>query len=312
MNAKLEQTAAEIGKVFVGNRPVVHKMILAMLAGGHVLLEDMPGVGKTTLALAFSCAMGLEYNRMQFTPDVMPSDITGFSVYNSATKSMAYHAGAALCNLFLADELNRAPSRTQAALLEAMEEGQVTVDGVTHPLPHPFMVIATQNPSGSAGTQLLPESQLDRFMMRLSIGYPNTDGEAEILRRKHGETKDAKITQIINADEVLFMREQAARVYIADEIYEYIVALVRATRTHASIKQGASPRGSVVLMALAQAAAFLMGRDYVLPADVQALYIDCIAHRLLLQSGPAGQNDAEAVLREILKSTPAPSVAKTR
>ncbi len=311
---KMEQVIQEVGKAFVGEPPVMQKILLALLAGGHVLLEDIPGVGKTTLATAFSQAMTLRYNRVQLTPDVMPTDITGFSVYHKETHSMEYQPGAALCNLLLADELNRAPSRTQAALLEAMEEQQVTVDGRTHLLPQPFMVIATQNPTGSAGTQLLPESQMDRFMMRLSLGYPGAAGEVEMLRRKHGESPAQPVRKVTDAEGILRAREEVSRVYLSAEVYDYIVRLARATRTHARIRQGVSPRGSVAVMALAQALAWMEGRDYVLPEDVQAVFVDCSAHRLLLApsvrsagEGHEGQKQAaEELLQEILEQEPAP------
>lgn len=305
---KTEAIVQQVGKAFVGNNPVIYKILLAMLAGGHILLEDIPGVGKTTLAVAFSRAMHLQYNRVQFTPDVMPSDITGFAMYRKDTGRMEYQPGAALCNLLLADELNRAPSRSQAALLEAMEEYSVTVDGETHPLPKPFMVIATQNPTGSAGTQLLPESQMDRFMMRLSLGYPEPEGEAEMLRRKHGDAEAQAVQPITNADELMAMRQQVAHTYISDDVYNYIVALVCATRNHPAIQQGVSPRCSVALMALAQAAAFVIGRDYVIPSDVQAIFADCAAHRLILAPATRGvQGGAAKLLQEILAKTPAPA-----
>lgn len=306
----MKQIVTEISKAFVGNAPVVRKILLTMLAGGHVLLEDIPGVGKTTLALAFSDAMALRYNRIQFTPDVMPTDITGFSVYRKETRTMEYQQGAAICNLLLADELNRAPSRTQAALLEAMEEQQVTVDGKTHLLPQPFMVIATQNPSGSAGTQLLPESQMDRFMMRLSIGYPGAEGEKEMLRRKHGGRPPQPVLKVTDADSLLRAKEEVSRIFMAPELYDYIVRLAVASREHPEIQQGISPRGSVAAMALSQAAAYLVGRDYVLPEDVKAVFADCSAHRLILAPSARGSKEtARRLLEEILTQTPAPAPA---
>lgn len=304
----MELIVNEVSKAFVGNTPVVRKILLTMLAGGHVLLEDIPGVGKTTLALAFSSAMALTYNRVQFTPDVMPTDITGFSVYRKETRTMEYQQGAAICNLLLADELNRAPSRTQAALLEAMEEQQVTVDGRTHLLPQPFMVLATQNPTGSAGTQLLPESQMDRFMMRLSIGYPGAEGEREMLRRKHGGAPPKPVLKVTDADALMKARGEVSRVFMAPEVYGYIVDLATATRTHAEIVQGISPRGSVAVMALAQAAAYMVGRDYVVPQDVKAVFVDCSAHRLILSPAARGRKEeAHRLLKEILETVPAPS-----
>ncbi len=307
MQEKLESIISEIGKAFVGNNALVRKILLTVLAGGHVLLEDIPGVGKTTLALAFSRSLALKYSRVQFTPDVMPTDITGFTVYRKETNSMEYLRGAVLCNLFLADELNRAPSRTQAALLEAMEEGQVTVDGRTYKLPLPFVVLATQNPSGSAGTQLLPESQLDRFMMRLSIGYPEKKAEAEMLRRKHASRAGAQVRQVGSAELLAQMCEAVKGVYLADEIYDYIVRLVAATRQNPQIQQGVSPRGSVAIMALAQAAALMAGRDYVLPQDIQAVFEDGCAHRLILTQQARQQKEgARVLLREIMTGITAP------
>ena len=304
-----EQIVQEFGKAYVGNLPVIRKILLAMLAGGHVLLEDIPGVGKTTLALAFSDAMGLDYKRVQFTPDVMPTDITGFSIYRKETHTMEYQPGAAICNLLLADELNRASSRSQAALLEAMEEYRVTVDGTTHDLPQPFMVIATQNPAGSAGTQLLPESQMDRFMMRLSLGYPARKGEMEMLRRKHGSNPPQPVLQVAGAEELMQMRTEASQTYISEEVYGYIVALACATREHESVVQGMSPRGSVARMALSQAVAYMVGRDYVTPEDIRAIFADCAAHRLILLPQMRGRKHAVfEVLKEIMDTVPAPAV----
>jgi MoxR-like ATPase len=300
----------EISKAFVGNLPAVREILLVLLAGGHMLLEDIHGVGKTTLAVAFANAIGLQQNRVQFTPDVMPTDITGFSVYRKDARTMEYQQGAVLCNLLLADELNRAPSRTQAALLEAMQEYSVIVDGATHPLPRPFMVMATQNPVGSAGTQLLPESQMDRFMMRLSLGYPAMASEKQMLQRKHGNTPGEEVQAVTNAEQLVAMQKQVNSVYLADNVYDYIVRLVQATRTHPEMRQGASPRCSVVLMALSQAAAYLVGRDYVLPGDVQVMFADCTAHRLLLaHSAHSSDEAARGILKDILRDTPAVSIS---
>lgn len=302
-----EQIVNEVSKAYVGNLPVIRKMLLALLAGGHVLLEDIPGVGKTTLAVAFSRAMELQYSRVQFTPDVMPTDITGFSVYRKDTRTMEYQPGAAICNLLLADELNRAPSRTQAALLEAMQEYSVTVDGATHELPRPFMVIATQNPVGSAGTQLLPESQMDRFMMRLSLGYPAHDNEKEMLQRKHGNAPPLAVCAVTDAKRLVQMQQEVSCVFLAPELYDHIVRLISATRRHPAVQQGASPRCTVALMALSQAGAYLVGRDYVLPEDVQAVFTDCVAHRLVMPQGARiGSEAAREVLKEILRDTEVP------
>ena len=296
---------AEVKKVIVGKDDVLVKVLLAILAGGHILLEDIPGVGKTTMALAFSRALGLQYGRVQFTPDVMPSDLTGFSVMDRSTNQMVYQPGALLCNLFLADELNRATSRTQSALLEAMEEGQVTVDGESHPVPQPFLVIATQNPVGASGTQLLPDSQMDRFMIRLTIGYPKHEDELELLRRK-GSSGLEQVSQVMTKGELTTLRSQIEQVYIADEVLSYLVRLVAATRSHPGILQGASPRATLALAAISRACAYLHDRDYVLPEDVRFLFLDVVAHRLIPAAGAHGTE--AAVLQEILGSIRAPRI----
>ena len=282
------EVVAEVKKAVVGKDDILVKALLAVLARGHILLEDIPGVGKTTMALAFSRALGLAYHRVQFTPDVMPSDITGFSLYNKAAGRMEYQPGAVLCNLFLADELNRATSRTQSALLEAMEEGQVTVDGISHPVPQPFLVIATQNPTGASGTQLLPDSQLDRFTLRLSIGYPRPEDELELLRRRRGGAPLDGVRQVVDREGLERMRAQVDQVHIADEILDYMVRLSAATRSHPLIVQGASPRATLAVAAVSRAAAFVRGRDYVIPEDVADIFRDTVAHRLILTPGCDG------------------------
>ena len=300
----------EVKKAVVGKDGVLVMALLAILAGGHILLEDIPGVGKTTMALAFSKALSLKYNRVQFTPDVLPSDIVGFSVYNKATGAMEYKDGAILCNLFLADELNRATSRTQSALLEAMEERTVTVDGVTHPVPDPFVVIATQNPVGASGTQLLPDSQMDRFMVRLSLGYPKPSDEREMLSRKQQGNPLDSVRCMADKGGLAAMRQEAERTYVSDKILEYIIRLNNATRTNPAILQGASPRASLAVTSMAKAAAWVQGRDYVLPADVKLIYPATITHRVILTpDAEAAGRKAEALIEDILKSVPAP-VAK--
>ena len=294
----------EVKKAVVGKDEVLARALLAILARGHILLEDIPGVGKTTMALAFSRALSLDYNRVQFTPDVMPSDITGFSLYNKETGKMEYQPGAALCNLFLADELNRATSRTQSALLEAMEEGQVTVDGVSHPVPRPFIVIATQNPAGAAGTQLLPDSQMDRFMVRLSIGYPAPEAEKEMLRRRQGGNPLDSVERVVDHGGLLDLQRQVDAVHLSDQVLEYVVSLTGATRVHPMIEQGASPRASLALSAMAKAAAFVQNRDYVLPEDVTLGFKDTVAHRRIL-SPRAGENDP---LEDVLRAVAPPRV----
>ena len=303
-NKQVLEILGQVRKAVVGKDEVLARALLAILARGHILLEDIPGVGKTTMALAFSRALGLQYNRVQFTPDVMPSDITGFSLYNKTTGAMEYQPGAVLCNLFLADELNRATSRTQSALLEAMEEGQVTVDGVSHPVPRPFLVIATQNPAGASGTQLLPDSQLDRFMVRLSIGYPTPADEAEMVRRRQGGDPLGQVRQVLDPAGLDQLRAQADRVYLSDQVLDYIIRLVNATRNHPMIVQGASPRASLALAAMARAAALTMGRDYV--EDVSMVFADVVAHRLILS--PRAEAGGGFHLSELLRQVPPPAI----
>ncbi len=301
------QVVAEVKKAVVGKDDIVVKALLAILARGHLLLEDIPGVGKTTLAIAFSKALGLKYNRVQFTPDVMPSDLTGFSLYNKATGQMEYQPGALLCNLFLADELNRATSRTQSALLEAMEEGKVTVDGVSRPVPDPFLVVATQNPAGASGTQLLPDSQLDRFALRLSMGYPAPADELELLQRKLRGDAMGEVAQAAGRAQLTDLRAQVDRVFVDNEILQYVLQLVRATRSHPGLAQGASPRAAISLCALCRGVAYLRGRDYVVPGDVSYIWTDAIAHRLILPAGAAdsGRRTAD-IAGEVLESVRPP------
>ncbi|MDO4544230.1 MAG: MoxR family ATPase [Clostridia bacterium] len=309
MESRSSAIVAEIQKAIVGKSAIIQMTLCALLSKGHVLLEDVPGVGKTTLALAFSKALALNYGRVQFTPDVLPSDIVGFSVYNKETKLMEYRPGAVLCNLFLADELNRATSRTQSALLEAMEESQITVDGNTYPLPQPFFVIATQNPTGASGTQLLPDSQMDRFMVRLSLGYPSPQQEVQLLARKQAGNMLASVKQVVSHEEFLDMQRRVESVYLHTSIFQYIVNLTNATRTHGSILQGASPRASIAVVSMAKAAAFLSGRDYVLPEDVIAIFPVTIEHRLILtpEAETSGTSAAQ-VLAAILKSISPPRI----
>jgi len=287
----------------VGKEQVVLRVFLAILARGHILIEDIPGVGKTTLAIAFSKALNLEYNRVQFTPDVLPSDVTGFSVFNKDTGAMDYTPGAVLCNLFLADELNRATSRTQSALLEAMEEGQVTVDGTSHIIPEPFIVIATQNPVGAAGTQLLPDSQMDRFMVRLSLGYPGHADELSLLRRKQGSNLLDLVEPVVTHNELVQMCNDVDNVHIEPEILNYIVTLINKTRNHPDLMLGASPRASIALANISRAAAYLQGRDYVIPNDIIPLFVDTLAHRLVLRPGADNENiTAVKILNNIMDS----------
>lgn len=309
LQSKALAVVSEIRRAIVGKDTVICKAMMAVLARGHILLEDNPGVGKTTLALAFSKTMGLSYNRIQFTPEVMPADVVGFSVWDSHTGEFAYRPGAVLCNLFLADEINRTSAKTQSALLEAMEEGQVTVDSVSRPLPQPFTVIATQNPVGSAGTQLLPESQLDRFMMRLSIGYPTLEQEVEILKQTEGARPVDSLRRIATLEEVLEMQQETGAVHVSDELYRYVAALSAATREHPLLRLGASPRAGGALVRASRASAWLAGRDYVVPADVRLLYYNVLEHRVVPdpQARLSGK-DAHALLAEVLDSVPQPRV----
>lgn len=298
----------EVKKTIVGKDSVLVKVLAAILARGHILLEDIPGVGKTTMALAFGRALGLQFGRMQFTPDVMPSDITGFSLYDKATGRMEYQPGAVMCNLFLADELNRATSRTQSALLEAMEEGQVTVDGVSRPVPQPFVVIATQNPVGASGTQRLPDSQLDRFLLRLSIGYPTPAEELELLRRRQYGAGMEDARQVVDRQGLERIRQAVDRVHVSDEVLQYIIRLVSATRKHPQLLQGASPRATLAVASVSRAVAYLRTRDYVVPEDVQCIWQEAVAHRLLLAPGAEGTVSARDVAKAVLQNVDAPRI----
>ncbi len=304
-----QQILKQVGHVVVGKDDVLYWVLAAILAKGHILLEDVPGVGKTTMALAYSKVLNLEYSRVQFTPDVLPSDVTGYSIPDQRTGEMVYQKGAVICNLFLADELNRATSRTQSALLEAMEEGQVTVDGVSHVLPDPFVVIATQNPAGAAGTQLLPDSQMDRFIVRLSLGYPAPQEEAAMVMDRQGGNPLHKISALLTRENLVAMQDEVERTYIKDSVVKYIVDLIVATRNNENIARGASPRATLAVTAMAKAMARLRGRDYVLPGDVQDVFIGTIAHRLMLSAKAEGQRKtAEQILAEIIKRVPAPKI----
>jgi MoxR-like ATPase len=307
-NEKARLILREVSRILAGKDEVIVKVLLAILAGGHILMEDIPGVGKTTLAVALSGALGLDYNRVQFTPDVLPSDITGYSILDRSNNLLIYQKGAVLCNLFLADELNRATSRTQSALLQAMEEGKVTVDNQTYPVPQPFIVIATQNPVGARGTQMLPDSQLDRFMLRLSLGYPSHEDEMEIVRRRQqGITADTA-RQVVSREELLAMKKETEQIFVKDVVLDYIVTLCEKTRNHPGIVQGASPRASLALTALARAVAWLQGRDYVLPRDVRFVYNDCIDHRLIWSQDIGSTSAHTEVLAAITKAVKAPAI----
>lgn len=306
-----EQVIQEVKKMIKGKDTSICKVFAAMLAGGHILIDDVPGVGKTTLAVAFSQAMQLENHRVQFTPDVLPADILGFSMYQKETGQFVYYPGAVICNLFLADEINRTSPKTQSALLEVMEEGCVTVDGVTREMPEPFLVMATQNPKGSAGTQLLPESQLDRFMICVSMGYPDVATEIEIARGKSASEGQETIYPVIDAAGLCELQRVAGEVFVQDEIYNYIVQLVTATRNNQYIDLGLSPRGTIACTKIAKAWAFLQGRDYVLPEDVEEVFPDVARHRIVLNTRSRAAHVTELqVIAQILKEVPQPTAQK--
>ena len=298
-----------INSVIAGKEAVVEKVLMAILSGGHVLLEDVPGVGKTTLAISFARTLGLDTRRVQFTSDTMPSDILGFSVYNRDTGNFDYKPGAVMTNLLLADEINRTSSKTQSALLEAMEEYHVTVDGQTHKLPDPFVVIATQNPVGSAGTQLLPQAQLDRFMVRLEMGYPDFASQVDILKERHHENPLDKLTAAVSREQLLSLMNDARQVHIADPVYAYVVELVTATRENEYIELGVSPRGALALCRMAKSCAFVRGRDYVIPEDVAAVFDDVCCHRLVLSAkARLHRLSAADITAEIVKTVKMPQV----
>ena len=308
---QINSIIAEVKKAVIGKDAIIIKALLAMLCKGHILIEDIPGVGKTTLALAFSKALSLEHNRMQFTPDVLPSDVTGFSVYNKSSGKFEFRPGVAFCNLFLADEINRTSSKTQSALLELMEEKSITVDGNTYKLPEPYTVIATQNPIGSAGTHNLPDSQLDRFMIKLSMGYPDFEGEVSILKSKHNDNPLENVSAVADASSIKELQDHIANIYIDDRIYEYIVSISAATRNHPMLKLGVSPRGTLALMQLSKGIAVAMGRDYVIPEDISYVCNDVFEHRIMLNSkAKLSDTSAADIITEILRTVPVPGIGE--
>ena len=311
MNQRINLIIGEIQKVIIGKQAVIEKVLMAMLANGHILLDDVPGVGKTTLAIALGKVLGLNYSRIQFTPDVLPSDIVGFSVYNKATGTFDYRPGIVNnTNILLGDEINRTSSKTQSALLEVMEEYQVTVDGNTYPVQKPFIVIATQNNVGTAGTQLLPYAQLDRFLVKLTIGYPDFNAQKEIIMDRQESNPLDSVKQIVTAEDIICMQNEAARVYSSDAIVSYITSLTFATRENESIDLGISPRGAISLNRMAKAKAYLSGRDYVIPEDVRDVFADTCAHRVILSQKARFNNiSAEQVLADIIKTVKVPDSA---
>lgn len=308
MQQKLEAIQAEVNKVIKGKEAVVRKVLAAIIAQGHILMEDIPGVGKTTLATTFAKSMSMNYKRVQFTPDVLPSDILGFSMYNAAIKEFEYKEGAVFCNLFLADEINRTSPKTQSALLEVMEEKTATVDGVTRKLPDPFVVIATQNPYGSSGTQMLPESQLDRFMVCLSMGYPSHEDAVAILKG-NALAPWNRVQEILSVDELRELRKNTNDMFVRDEIYEYVVNLVEATRSMEVFSMGASPRGTIALLRMAKAMAVIGGRDYVTAEDVQSVVKDVLGHRVKLSArGKAQGLNVTGAMQMLVTAVQAPRI----
>lgn len=309
MRERIEKILGEVSRVIVGKSDVVETLLTAILADGHILLDDVPGVGKTTMAVALGRVLGLDYRRIQFTPDVLPSDITGFSMINRQSGAVEFVPGVALAaNILLADEINRTSSKTQSALLEAMEEGQVTVDGSTYPLKNPFTVIATQNHVGTAGTQLLPYAQLDRFLVRVSVGYPDFSSQVDILRDRQKANPVDSIERVTDNAEVLAMCGEVRDVTVKDSVLEYITRLAMATREHESVELGVSPRGALAVCRMAKARAYVRGRDYLTPADVREVFTVVCAHRMILtQKARLAGITPERVLGEIADAVELPN-----
>ena len=307
MEPVIEKILSEVKKVIIGKDEILEKILMAFISQGHVLLDDVPGTGKTTAALAFSRTLGLKYARIQFTPDILPSDITGYTVYDRNAGKFIYREGVVMTNLLLADEINRTSSKTQSALLEVMEECQTTVDGKTYKLPEPFIVIATQNPVGAAGTQLLPHAQLDRFMVKLKMGYPNHDSQIEILRDRQTGDPLSAVMQAATADDIIQMQQKAKQVHMSDKLLDYVTTLAEAGRAHPLVTLGVSPRGALAVCRMAKSRALINGRDYVIPDDISSIFSDVCAHRIIL-SAKAKINDttAESILEEILNSVKRP------
>ena len=309
MNTKINEILQEIESVIVGKNEIVEKILMAILAQGHVLMEDVPGVGKTTTAMAFAKVLGLETRRVQFTSDTVPSDIIGFSVYDKKADEFVYKPGAIMTNLLLADEINRTSSKTQSALLEAMEEHKVTVDGKTYALPDPFIVLATQNPVGSAGTTMLPNSQLDRFLIRVSMGYPDFESQISILRDRHTENPLNRVTPVVDREQLQALIQEAAKAEIQDAVYEYVTRLTQASREHPMVQLGVSPCGALAVCRMAKAYAYLNGRDFVIPEDVAAVFPDVCCHRLVLSAkARLHRLSAADVTAEIVKTVKMPQV----
>ena len=302
-----ERVADNVEQVIIGKRRAVDLLLVALLCRGHVLLEDVPGVGKTVLAKSIARSIGCSFKRIQFTPDLLPSDVTGVSIFNQQTSQFEFRPGPVIAQIVLADEINRATPKTQSSLLESMEEHQITVDGATYPLPDPFIVLATQNPIEYEGTFPLPEAQLDRFLLRIHLGYPDKNQELQILESQRKQHPLENLTQVLSVERLLEMQQQIKDVYVDEAIKEYIVAITSATRHHDDVYLGASPRGSLALYRTAQAFAALQGRDYVTPDDVKALAEPVLGHRLIINPAARIRNiQANAVIDDVLSAVPVP------
>jgi len=311
MNPKMQEILQEIEKVIVGKTEIVEKVLMAVLAGGHVLMEDVPGVGKTTTAMTFAKVLGLDTRRVQFTSDTVPSDIIGYSVYDKESNDFVFKPGAVMTNLLLADEINRTSSKTQSALLEAMEELRVTVDGQTYELPQPFVVLATQNPVGSAGTQMLPSAQMDRFMIKITMGYPDFASQVNILKDRHTENPLDRISAVVTREELQALIKEAGKVEIQDSVYEYVTHLTVATREHDLVQLGVSPRGALAVCRMAKTHAYLDGRDFVIPEDVAAVFGDVCSHRLVLSTKARMMEERpENIIKQVLASMDMPVMKK--
>lgn len=306
ISIRMQAVQEKVGSVIIGKDEVVRMVLSSLLAGGHVLIEDVPGVGKTTLAKAVAKTIGSSFSRIQFTPDLLPSDVTGTSIYNQKTGEFDFHPGPVFANVVLADEINRATPKTQSALLECMEELQITVDGTTRILPRPFLVIATQNNIEHGSTYPLPEAQLDRFLIRVSVGYPDKHSETAVLDGQIREHPINAITPVLTLEELASLQEEVKNVYIDDSLKDYIVEIVTATRNHRDVLVGASPRGSLALMRTARALAAVSGRAYVLPDDIKAVAVSTLSHRLMISQDTWRSDAGEHIIRDILSSIPVP------
>lgn len=307
VQALSERIIQNVEQVIVGKRREVQLVLVALLCRGHILIEDVPGVGKTVLAKAIARSIGSSFKRIQFTPDLLPSDVTGVSIFNQRSMQFEYRPGPVVAQIVLADEINRATPKTQSALLEAMEEAQVTVDGTTHALPKPFIVLATENPIEYEGTFPLPEAQLDRFLVRISLGYPGHRGEIEVLNRQHFQHPLETLEQVVDVADLMESQRTARDIYVDDSLKEYIVSIVEATRDHDDVYLGAGPRGTLALYNTARAWASMAGREYVIPDDIKDLAEPALAHRLIVSPAARMKNvDGRMVIREILMAIPVP------